>query len=257
MLVNEVIVGAIADVHSPKYLEDFKKVLSNSPDVDLILLAGDMIYKGQVEEYENVLNAIKSRYDGCKVVACFGNEEYDDRIEQIVERYDEVTWLNDEFTIINIKGLELSIVGTKGCLDRPTTWQRKNIPNIVQIYEQRLKKVDEVLASIALKRADYIILLSHYSTTFKTLVGEPRWAWPELGSTKLEEIVKKRGPHLVIHGHAHNGQVHVATINGIQVYNVSFPATRKLTIIKLQKVGGASEGTKGQVKLTSFMMGKP
>jgi len=256
-LANEVIVGAIADVHSPKYLEDFKRVLSNSPEVDLILLAGDMIYKGQVEEYDNILNVIKSRYDGCKVVACFGNEEYDDRIEQIVKKYNEVTWLNDEYTTINVKGLELSIVGTKGCLDRPTAWQRKNVPNIVQIYEQRLKKVDEVLASVVLKKTDYIILLSHYSITFKTLIGEPRWAWPELGSSKFEEIVKKRGPHLVIHGHAHNGRVHAVTINRTQVYNVSFPATRKLTIIKLQKVREAGESARGREKRTSFMPGKP
>jgi Icc-related predicted phosphoesterase len=252
-LTSEVTVGAIADVHSPKYLEDFKRVLNNSPDVDLMLLAGDMIYKGRVEEYENVLNAIRSRHDGCRVVACFGNEEYDDRIEQITKSYNSVTWLNDEHTTINVKGLELGIFGTKGCLDRPTAWQRKNIPNIDQVYEQRLKKIDEALASPDFKRANYVILLSHYSTTFKTLVGEPRWAWPEMGSSRLEEVVGRRGPHLVIHGHAHNSKIHVVTINRTQVYNVSFPATRKLTIIKLRRVGGAGESMRGQAKLTSFM----
>jgi predicted phosphodiesterase len=119
-LADEVTVGAIADIHSPKYLEDFKRVLNNSPDVDLMLLAGDMIYKGRVEEYENVLNAIRSRYDGCRMVACFGNEEYDDRIELITKSYNDVTWLIDECVTINVKGLELNIFGTKGCLDRPT-----------------------------------------------------------------------------------------------------------------------------------------
>jgi len=256
-LANEVIVGAIADVHSPKYLEDFKRVLSNSPDVDLMLLAGDMIYKGRVEEYGNVLNVIRDRYDGCRIVACFGNEEYDDRIELIMKSHNDVTWLNDECTAVNIKGLELNIFGTKGCLDRPTTWQRKNIPNIAQIYEQRLKKIDEALASLVLRKTSYVILLSHYSVTFKTLIGEPRWAWPELGSSWLERVVEKRGPHLVIHGHAHNSKVHVVTINRTQVYNVSFPATRKLTIIKLREVKEVSEDAKGQTKLTSFMTGKP
>jgi len=256
-LTDEVVVGAIADVHSPKYLEDFKRVLNNSPDVDLMLLAGDMIYKGRVEEYENVLSAIKSRYDGCKMIACFGNEEYDNRIEQITKSYNDVTWLNDESVTINIKGLELSIFGTRGCLDRPTAWQRKNIHNIIQIYEQRLKRINEALASLALKKTSYVILLSHYSTTFKTLVGEPQWAWPELGSSRLEEGMKRHGPNLVIHGHAHNSKVHVVTINGTQVYNVSFPATRKLTIIKLQGVKGVGEGRSIQTKLTSFMTGKP
>lgn len=256
-MTSEVTVGAIADVHSPKYLGDLKKVLSNSPDVDLILFAGDMIYKGRVEEYENVLNAIKSKYDGCKIVACFGNEEYDDRIEQVTKSYNDVTWLNDEYVMIDVKGLELGIFGTRGCLDRPTAWQRKNIPGIAQIYEQRLKRIDEALASSALKKASYVVLLSHYSTTFETLVGEPRWAWPEMGSSRLEEVVKRRHPHLVIHGHAHNSKIHMVTINRTQVYNVSFPATRKLTIIKLREAREVGKGTKGQAKLTSFMAGKP
>lgn len=256
-MADEVIVGAIADVHSPKYLEDFKRVLRNSPDVDLMLLAGDMIYKGRVEEYGNVLDVIKNRYDGCRIVACFGNEEYDDKIELITKNYNDVTWLNDEYVTVNVKGLELNIFGTKGCLDRPTAWQRKNIPNVTQIYEQRLKKIDEALASLALKRTGYVVLLSHYSITFKTLIGEPRWAWPELGSSWLEGIVEKRGPHLVIHGHAHNSKVHLVTINRTRVYNVAFPATRKLTIIKLQGVKGISEDVKGQTRLTSFMVGKP
>jgi Icc-related predicted phosphoesterase len=255
-LADEVTVGAIADIHSPKYLEDFKRVLNNSPDVDLMLLAGDMIYKGRVEEYENVLNAIRSRYDGCRMVACFGNEEYDNRIEQITKSYNDVTWLIDECVTINVKGLELNIFGTKGCLDRPTAWQRKNIPNIAQIYELRLKKIDEALASLVLKKAGYVIMLSHYSTTFKTLTGEPRWAWPELGSSRLEEVVKRHGPQLVIHGHAHNGKVHMVTIDRTQVYNVSFPATRKLTIIKLREAREVGEGTKKQAKLTSFIAEK-
>lgn len=250
----EPIIGAISDIHSPKFLEDFKKVLSNSSDIDLMLLAGDMIYKGQIEEYRNVINIIKKRYGECRIVACFGNEEYDDRIHHIMEKFDDVIWLNDSYITIEVRGLKLSIVGTKGCLDRPTTWQRKNIPNINQIYDERLKKIDEMLAGVTFKKPDVIILLSHYSATFKTLIGEPRWAWPELGSSKLEEIIKRRKPSIVIHGHAHNSKVHNATINGTQVYNVSFPATRKLTIIKLQKSGEILER---QMMLTSFMKGKP
>ncbi len=253
----EPIVGAISDIHSPKFLEDFKKVLNNRPDVDLMLLAGDMIYKGRVEEYHNVIDIIKKRYGECRIVACFGNEEYDDKIHYIVERFSEIVWLNDSYITIELRGLKVSIIGTKGCLDRPTTWQRKNIPNINQVYEERLRKIDELLADAASKKPDIIILLSHYSTTSKTLIGEPRWAWPELGSSKLEDIIKRRKPNVVIHGHAHNSKIYIATIDGTQVYNVSFPATRKLTIIRLQKGGEKLEKQQKQMMLTSFMRGKP
>jgi len=256
-LASEVTIGAISDVHSPKYLEDFKRVLSNSPDVDLILLAGDMVYKGQVREYENVLKIIRSRYGKCEVVACFGNEEYEDKVDDIIRNYNEISWLNDSYTTLNIKELKISVVGTRGCLDRPTSWQRKNIPNIARIYEERLKKIDDMLASPIIRESDFVILLSHYSTTFKTLTGEPQWAWPELGSSKLEKVIRRRGPHVVIHGHAHNSKVYVATIEKTQVYNVSFPATRKLTIIRIQKAGETSVRSGGQLQLTSFMIGKP
>lgn len=256
-MTHEVTVGAISDVHSPKYLEDFKRVLSNSPDVDLMLLAGDMIYKGQVKEYESVLKAIRSRYGKCEVVACFGNEEYDDKIDDIMKSYNDVSWLNDSHMTFNIKDLKIDIVGTRGCLDRPTAWQRKNIPDVARIYEERLKKIDDVLASPTLKESDFVILLSHYSTTFKTLIGEPQRAWPELGSSKLEEVIRRRKPHMVIHGHAHNSKVHAIMIDKTQVYNVSFPATRKLTVIKLHKVKEVSTEDKRQLQLTSFMSGKP
>ncbi|MEM4576865.1 MAG: metallophosphoesterase [Candidatus Nezhaarchaeales archaeon] len=253
----ELMIGAVSDVHSPKYLEDFKRALKNSPDVGLMLLAGDMIYKGQVKEYENVLSAIKSRYGECKIVACFGNEEYEDKIVNIMESYNEVTWLNDSEASIDINDVGINIIGTKGCLDRPTAWQRKNIVNINQIYEERLKKIDEMLASATLKGWDFVVLLSHYSTTFRTLIGEPRWAWPELGSSRFETVIRRRGPHIVVHGHAHNSKVHAVTIDGTQVYNVSFPATRKLTTIKLCKVKDVDKGSKEQMKITSFMRDKP
>ncbi len=247
-----VTVGAIADVHSPKFLEDFKRVLRNSPDVDLMLLAGDMIYKGRVDEYHNVINVIKERYGNCKIVACFGNEEYEDRIEEIRRRYDNVTWLNDETLTLEVNNLKIGIVGTKGSLDRPTTWQRRNIPHIDKIYEERLKKISDLLSELKAKNLDFIILLSHYSVTFKTLIGEPRWAWPELGSSKFEGIIKRLKPNLAIHGHAHNSKVHTTSINGTQIYNVSFPATRKLTIIKLQLKEEQGVDLR-QATLTSFI----
>lgn len=250
--MSELTIGAIADVHSPKFLEEFKRVLTNSPDVDLMLLAGDMIYKGKVDEYHNVLEVIRKRYDTCKVIACFGNEEYDDKLCEITERYNDVIWLNDDFTTIEVRCYKVNVVGTRGCLDRPTSWQRKNVPNIVQIYFQRMKKIDEILLNV-MEEGDVTILLSHYSPTFKTLIGEPQQAWPELGSSRLEEVIRKHKPSIVIHGHAHNSKVHMITINSTQIYNVSFPATRKLTIIRLHGVRKVER----QTTLMSFIGSNP
>ncbi|MDI9619820.1 MAG: metallophosphoesterase [Candidatus Nezhaarchaeota archaeon] len=252
----EPVVGAVSDVHSPKFFEDFKRVLNNSPDLELMLLVGDMIYKGDVNEYQNIIDAIKKRYGNCKIVACFGNEEYDDKTLEISTRYREVVWLNDESIALQLCGLKIILIGTKGCLDRPTSWQRRHIPRIEQVYEERLKKIDRLLLDASSQDSDIVMLLSHYSTTFKTLTGEPKWAWPELGSAKLEEVVKRRKPDIVIHGHAHNSKTHTTTINGTCVYNVSFPATRKITTIRL-KVRERHKKEGRQATLTSFMEGNP
>jgi len=246
-MLDGVLVGAVSDVHSPKFYDDFKRVLNNSPDVDLMLLAGDMIYKGRVEEYEKVIDAIESRLS-CRIVACFGNEEYDDKLDDIMARYSKVLWLNDELAEIELSNHKLVVVGTKGCLDRPTSWQRKHIPNIAQLYEQRLKRIDELLQEASKK--GFTILISHYAITYKTLVGEPKWAWPEMGSAKLEEVIKRRKPPVAIHGHAHNGKLFHTVIDGVQVYNVSFPATRKITVIKVLE---GEMAPARQVSLTHFL----
>ena len=68
---------AVADVHSPRYLDEFAKALAQHEQPDAFLLAGDMINRGNAEEYTNVLNTIeKVLGTNFPIIACFGNEEY-------------------------------------------------------------------------------------------------------------------------------------------------------------------------------------
>ena len=84
--------------------------------MDLFLLAGDMIYRGRVNEFNTVLKAIKNRFD-VPIIACFGNEEYDECIPSLIRNFsDEVRWLNDEYIKIKIKSFRLGIIGSRGCL---------------------------------------------------------------------------------------------------------------------------------------------
>src|SRR2546427_444556 len=67
---------------------------------------------------------------------------------------------------------------------------------------------------------------------------------PELGSKKLEAVILRRRPDLVIHGHIHKGIPFATLATGqktiedfdprgaIPVYNVAYPVTRKVTIIE-------------------------
>ena len=57
----------------------------------------------------------------------------------------------------------------------------------------------------------------------QTVEGEPLEIYPFLGSSRLEEPINRYPVSLVLHGHAHRGQLQGATTSGVPVYNVSMP----------------------------------
>ncbi|MEM2984359.1 MAG: metallophosphoesterase, partial [Candidatus Jordarchaeaceae archaeon] len=75
-------IAAVSDIHSPKHLDLFIQALSSidTKGIDLFVLAGDIIYKGEVKEVETVTKALKV---DCPVIAVFGNEEYEDLWEDV------------------------------------------------------------------------------------------------------------------------------------------------------------------------------
>lgn len=225
-------IAAVADVHSPRYLPIFIDSLSLiSGRIDLFLFAGDMIYRGRVEEFRGVVKAVKEIYDR-PIVACFGNEEYDEIIPRLKRDYgDEIIWLNDESTTLNINGFQLYVVGSRGSLDRPTKWQLRNISNIREIYLHRVSVIDQLLGGFS--GNGFSILLLHYSPTYKTLVGEPKYIWPEMGCKKLEDVIVSRRPSVVVHGHAHKSRVNKIYLNETLILNVSLPAFRRITVFEL------------------------
>ena len=86
--------------------------------------------------------------------------------------------------------------------------------------------VDEALkleAALARLRTPQLIALLHYSPIQQTVEGEPPEIYPFLGSSRLEEPIGRYPVSLVLHGHAHRGQLEGTTKNGVPVYNVSMP----------------------------------
>ncbi|MEM1575474.1 MAG: metallophosphoesterase [Nitrososphaerota archaeon] len=234
---------AVGDIHSPKFLGIFKESLKgiiDFNDVNLFLLAGDIVLKNNFNEIKNVLLTIREFFKG-EIISCFGNEEYESSINEYL-KYSDIKWLNDEVYTINLNNTKISIIGSKGSLDRPTYWQRKNIENIHDIYKKRIEKIDLMLENLS---SEIKIVLTHYPPTYKTLIGEIERAWPEMGCKQFEKIIEKHQPNLWIHAHAHNSIVHETYIDGTFVVNVSLPARKKVTIIDLSKLKSG--------RLTSFI----
>lgn len=200
--------------------------------VEALFFAGDMIFKGRWYEFSNVLKVTR-KYTNKPIYACFGNEEFDNIIPLLMKKHSEVTWISDEHTVVELGNVKVWVVGSKGVLDKPTRWQRKNVPNIENIYEKRTEKLRELIAEGKNKKYTTVLLI-HYPPTYSTLIGEPRYAWPEMASLKMEKVLRETKPNIVIHGHSHNSKKTFVMINSIRIYNVSLPATKKITMIPIK-----------------------
>jgi len=232
-------IAATGDVHGKRFLDLYIKAMRELPsDVEVFLLCGDVVDKGKVEDVKLVIEATRRFFKG-RIYACFGNEEYETVQDKIVElSRGEIHWINESIVKLYMSDAVITLIGTRGCLDRPTRWQRRNIPRIEEIYARRVEKVKELLAQV--KRGEACILFMHYAPTYKTLMGEERWAWPELGCRKMESVISSYKPTLVLHAHAHRGEVTRTMVGATPVYNVSLPARGKIMVIDISALRKAT-----------------
>ncbi len=225
---------AVADVHSPRFLNEFTEGLKRVSKPDVFLMAGDMIHRGRVEEIEGVLDAIEARLGtDFPIIACFGNEEYAEiRKSMVAIAGDRIDFLDEKSSIIEADGVKVGVVGTQGSLDKATNWQRRHIPSIKRIFQRRAARASSLLKNVR-KKADRTVLLMHYSPCLETCIGEETKAFAWLGSRKFYKVVQKQQPDLVIHGHVHNSSTHEAWIGTSLVRNVALPAVGSLTELDL------------------------
>jgi Icc-related predicted phosphoesterase len=198
---------------------------------DLFLIAGDMINRGEVQEWQKIYNVLFGKIF-CPVVACFGNNEFQQNREELKQKYREVRFLDDQSIVLDIGKLSIGIFGTNGGLDTSTPWQRANIPNIEQIFKIRYDLTDRHLQRMA---TNVKILLMHYSPTYKTLEGENPRFFSTLGSQAYENILLNRKPDLVLHGHNYRGTKQ-AWVETVPVFNVSLPLNKEIVIIDTEKL---------------------
>jgi Icc-related predicted phosphoesterase len=227
-------IHAVADVHSPRFTPMFIASLEKLKPPDLFLMAGDMINRGQIEEYPKILDALET-YLGTSfpIVACFGNEEYSEIRDELVAQVKHRLIMLDEIsTVLNVDGVKVGVVGTQGSLDKPTSWQRRNIPHIKKIFERRAVRAAELLRGLS-GTVDRRILLMHYSPCLETCEGEDDRSFSWLGSRKFYTMIQSEKPDLVIHGHVHNSSVHNAQLGSTLVRNVALPAVGVISEFEL------------------------
>lgn len=232
------IIAAISDLEQVgSDPEPFLDMIKKAKKTDLFLMAGDIYEYRSPEIYGLILDFLKLAKWECPIVAIFGNREFDedkDEIRKVCKK--RVTFLEEKSIELNIGNKKVGIVGSEGSLDIPTWWQYKNLPNIKKNYDERREKVRELLKKL---KSDVRILLTHYSSTYKTLKGEDQRIYGGLGSNKYEDVLRETRPTFAVHGHAEYG-IPLAFVSSIPVFNVAFNVNRKIVEIdpdKLPKTG--------------------
>jgi Icc-related predicted phosphoesterase len=224
MAATVVRVAAVGDLHCTKTSQGgFQPWLSRiAEQADVLLLPGDLTDYGLPEEARILAKELASVR--VPMVGVLGNHDVESGKE------DEVSQILTDAGVIMLNGdacevAGIGIAGIKGFGGGFGTralgpWGETIIKQFVR------EAVDEALkleAALARLRTERLIALLHYSPVVQTVEGEPLEIYPFLGSSRLEEPIGRYPVSLVVHGHAHRGQLQGATKTGIPVYNVSMP----------------------------------
>jgi Icc-related predicted phosphoesterase len=217
-------VAALADLHCTKTSQGaFQPLLARiAESADVLLLAGDLTDYGLPDE-ARVLAKEFSTFR-IPVAAVLGNHDLESG------KADEVRKILVDAGLVVLDGdaCELNGIGIAGVKGFGGGFGKRALgPWGETIIKQFVREaVDEALkleAALARLRTAQLIALLHYSPVQETVDGEPLEIYPFLGSSRLEEPIGRYPVTLVLHGHAHRGQLEGRTKSGVPVYNVSMP----------------------------------
>jgi Icc-related predicted phosphoesterase len=224
MAASVVRVAAIADLHCTRTSQGaFQPLFARLAEVaDVVVIAGDLTDYGLPEEARVLAKELASLR--IPKAAVLGNHDLESG------KAAEVTAILTDagLTILDGDACEMAGVGVAGVKGFGGGFGKHALgPWGETIIKQFVREaVDEALkleAALARLKAAPPIALLHYSPIQATVEGEPLEIFPFLGSSRLEEPISRYPVALVVHGHAHRGQLQGTTKAGVPVYNVSMP----------------------------------
>jgi Icc-related predicted phosphoesterase len=192
----------------------------------VLLLAGDLTDYGLPDEARVLARALAAVR--MPVVAVLGNHDVEagkeDEVRQILSEVG-VTLLDGDAT--EVRGI--GIAGAKGFGGGfgPRTLGAWGETIVKQFVHEALNEALKLEAALARLRTPQLVALLHYAPVQQTVEGEPLEIFPFLGTGRLEEPISRYPVNLVIHGHAHRGQLEGVTKTKVPVYNVALPLLQR------------------------------
>jgi Icc-related predicted phosphoesterase len=217
-------VAALGDLHCTKHSQGSLQPLFAriAESAEVLLIAGDLTDYGLPEEARVLARELTTLR--MPVAAVLGNHDYES------EKQDEVRQILSDAGVVILDGdaCELHGIGIAGVKGfgggfGPRALGPWGEPIIKQFVREAVNEALKLEAALARLRTARLIALLHYSPLQETVEGEPPEIYPFVGSSRLEEPIDRYPVSLVLHGHAHRGQLEGATKTGVPVYNVSIP----------------------------------
>ena len=217
-------VAAIGDLHCSRTAQGaFQSLFAKiAESADVLLIAGDLTDYGLPDEARVLARELAAIH--LPIIAVLGNHDLEsgkgDEVRQIITDAGVVVLDGDAYETHGI-----GIAGIKGFGGGfgPRALGPWGEAIIKQFVREAVDEALKLEAALARLRTRHLFALLHYSPIQQTVEGEPLEIYPFLGSSRLEEPLNRYPVSLVMHGHAHRGQLQGATTTGVPVYNVSMP----------------------------------
>lgn len=217
-------VAAVGDLHCTKTAQGVLQPLFSkvAEAADVLLLAGDLTDYGTPDEARVLARELLPLRIPCAAV--LGNHDVESGKEAEVAQI-----LTDAgVTMLDGDAVELAGVGIAGVKGfgggfgprALGAWGETIIKQFVHEAVNEALKLESALARL---RTQTRVVLLHYAPIQKTVEGEPLEIYPFVGSSRLEDPIDRFQVSLVVHGHAHRGQLEGDTKGHVPVYNVSMP----------------------------------
>jgi uncharacterized protein len=223
-------IAAAGDIHAaPAHrvrVEDAFDSLDGA--AELVLLAGDLTTHGEPEQAEVLASACRGL--AVPVLAVLGNHDHHEgRGDEVAQVLTDggVRVLDRAFEVLEVAGLEVGVVGTKGFVGG---FPGSSLPDFGEpllrtVYAETTEEANALERGLQeITHCDLRIVLLHYSPIEDTLEGEPLGIRTFLGSARLATPIAEYQPDLVLHGHAHAGTFE-GRIGETPVYNVAIHVT--------------------------------